>query len=352
MDRYLIGVNEKGEPEVVLNPDLVYLDTSAWIDLFKSFARNKEKLIDQIANAVNNNTFRLFLSVSNFLEMIATHGDVSENFSPEYLNAIQYIRITSAQQSPFIIDQEVFRFLDKKKFEVKILDPGNVALDSMIEGFEERKKGNTEWFKERRKWFDEAKERDRVLDLEADIYEQSGVIQYPSFFEYFKSRGETISGPIEEVKKRRLQLGRKKQKYTKKRQPVEEDEILLYAGHRISISIAAKYGAEKLSMILTNPFFRLLGKDDIVRSLKRGAELTLPVLREELPGLYWQSKIAYYNHYRGSQRAGGQLGDRQHAVYIPYCNYFATSDKMLVKALETEYSCILTKNNLHLFQIK
>ena len=70
-----------------------------------------------------------------------------------------------------------------------------------------------------------------------------------------------------------------------------------------------------------------------------------------MPALYWQAKVDYYNRYYGRQRATGQLGDRNHAVYIPYCNYFGTSDDRLIKALGSEFKAVLVENNLHLFRI-
>jgi hypothetical protein len=67
-----------------------------------------------------------------------------------------------------------------------------------------------------------------------------------------------------------------------------------------------------------------------------------------MPALYWQAKVDYYNRYHGRQSASGQLGDRNHAVYIPYCDYFGTSDDRLIKALETEFQVVLIKDRLRL----
>jgi len=276
---------------------------------------------------------------------IKSHGDISDNFSPDHFSALDYVRQTSVYQPPIITEQEVVRFVNRTKDEVRILDKKSVALNSIEEG-------NTEWFQKIRKWWDEENERDRVLNLDADIYELSGIITYDSFSELIKSRNDMLSGPIEKVKTKRLEIAQKKIVYKGKKDiPSEEEEVLKYVKHRIETNLVEKYGVEKVSMVISNLGIIFPGWINIAKVIHRNSRLTLSKVRRDFPGLYWQSKIGYYNYYYGSQRAGGQLGDRNHAVYIPYCNYFATSDDILVNALESEFNTIFIKDNIHLFKI-
>jgi hypothetical protein len=154
MKRIIIGrsMEKPGENVVAINPDFLYLDTSVWIEMFKAYLINKERIIDEIGAAIGNNEFRLLVSTINFIELITKHGDISENFSSDRFSAIDYVRQTSFHQPTIITEQEVIRFVNKTKDEVRILDMRNVALNSIIEGFEQRRKGNTEWFQKIRKW--------------------------------------------------------------------------------------------------------------------------------------------------------------------------------------------------------
>ncbi len=353
MDRILISpLIKNGKHEVTVNPDFIYLDTSAWIDMFGAYVKYKEKTIERIARAIGNHDFRTLISVVNFFELIGTGGDISKNFSAEYLNAISNIRMTSAHQPKIIIDQEVLRFIDKDEQEVRILDANQVALNHMIEGFEQRQKGNDAWFREKRIFWDEMNIRDRTLDLEADMNELSGIMGYPSFSSLVMSRDHTLSVDIQAVTERKSELANNKVRYKGKKEiPSEEEELLKYARHRLEFSIAEKYGHAEVSMIISNPRFIFPGRDNIIADLISGSQLTFSKLKEQLPGLYWSAKITYYNYYHGPQRAGGQFGDRNHAVYIPYSNYFATSDQMIVNALKSEYTSIFAVDNLHLFKI-
>lgn len=354
MKRIIIGRSKEkpGENVVAINPDFLYLDTSVWIGMFNAYLINKERIIDEIGAAIGNNEFRLLVSTINVFELIRPHGDISQNFSPDHFSAIDYVRQTSVHQPTIITEQEVVRFVNKTRDGVRILDTSNAAINDIIEGFEQRKKGNTEWFQKRRKWWDECEERDRVLNLEADMYELSGIINYDSFSDAIKSRSDIISGPIEEVKVKKLDMVQKKILYKgKKAIPPEEEEIIKYIRHRIDMNLAQKYGHEKVSMVASNLGIVFPGWVNIAKDIWRASHLTISKVKKEFPGLYWQAKITYYNYYHGSQRAGGQMGDRNHAVYIPYCNYFGTSDETLVKALGSEFNTILIKDNIHLFKV-
>lgn len=355
MDRVIISPIEKdGKYDVVLNPNFIYLDASAWIDMFEAYSIHKERIIEEIAKTIGDNNFRILFSVVNFLELIGKDGDISKNFSAEYLHAIDYVPIVSAHQPTIVTNQEVFGFLDKDTSGVRILDSSNLALKKMIEGFEQRKRGNTAWFEKERRWWDEMQERDRVLDLEADIWELSGIQPSPS--NVIKLTRDIMTGPIRIIKNKRSDLVKKKITYKGKKQiPLEEKEILKYAGNGITFKIGWKYGEEKVSMLISKPSFVFPGEPNILmdlrRDLKRGTELTFPILKKQLPALYWLAKVTYYNYYHGRQRSGGQSGDRNHAVYIPYSNYFATSDRLLVNALKSEYTSVFHRDNLYLFRI-
>lgn len=228
-------MNGDGKSVVAVNPDFVYLDTSVWIDLFQAYRTKNDRIIDRIAGAVGNPEYRLLVSTINFIELIGTSGDISMHFSPESLRALDYVRQTSLRQPPLITEQEVQRFVNRTKTEVRILDQDNFALTSIAKACKQRKIGSTLWLSDVRRQWDEENARDRVLNLDADLYELTGAIAYGSVTD--------------------------------------------------------------------------------------------------------------------RQRASGQLGDRNHAVYIPYCDYFGTSDGRLIKALETEFKAVLVEDNLHLFRV-
>lgn len=350
MDRILISVTENGKHEVRINPKFLYLDTSAWINIFQKYVKHKEKIITKIAEAIENE-FTILFSVVNFFELIGTKGDISINFSSNHLNAIERIRMTSANQPKIIIDQEVWKFINKEDFEIRILDTSHVALNKLNEGVEERKKGNLSWFKEIREWWDEINKRDRTLNLEADIIELSGIMSYPNFISFLRSRDQILSGPINLVNDRKAELIDKKIRYKGKKQfPSLKEELLKYARHRFESSLAEKYGYSQVSMMVSNPNFIFPGRDNIIRDIMSALELTFSKLKQQLPALYWSAKITYDNYYHRKQRSGGQFGDRNHAVYIPYSNYFATSDQLFVDVLKTEYSSIVI-DGLNLFKI-
>jgi len=236
--------------------------------------------------------------------------------------------------------------------EVRILDQDNVAIKSIAEGFKQRKNGNSQWFREKRDWWDECNERDRVMNLDADLYELSQIITYDSLSEMVRARNEVLKGPIERVMARRLELVQKKFSYKGRKEiPPEEQEIVLNIRRRIDNNFWEKYGTERVSMVVSNLEVVFPKSAKIARDIARSSRLTLAEARKEMPGLYWQTKVDYYNRYYGRQSAGGQLGDRNHAVYIPYCNYFGTSDVRLVKALESEFKAILVTDKLRLFRI-
>jgi hypothetical protein len=119
--------------------------------------------------------------------------------------------------------------------------------------------------------------------------------------------------------------------------------------HRIDKHLREKHGAEKVSMVASKLRVVFPGYARITRDIARSSQLTISVAKRNMPGIYWQAKIDYYNRYFGRQGAGGQLGDRNHAVYIPYCSYFGTCDGRLVKALESECKTAFAEGGLRLF---
>ena len=292
------------------------------------------------------------VSTVNFLELIGTRGDVSRNFSPESLQALDYVRQTSVHQPPTITEQEVQRFVSRAKSQVRILDSDNVAISSFAKASEHRKNGKTEWFRDTRRWWDDFNERDRVLNLDADLYELSQVITYDSLAAMVRARTEVLQGPLDRVKERRMALVRQKMSYKgKKDVPLEAKEIILNIRHRIDRHLWERHGTAKMSTATSKLGIVFPGSDRIARDIARSSRLTITEAKTEMPALYWQAKVDYYNRYHGHQSAGGQLGDRNHAVYIPYCDYFGTSDDRLVKALESEFKVVLVEDKLHLFRI-
>jgi hypothetical protein len=354
MKRVFVGLSRKGDGtyETAVNPDLMYLDTCVWIEMFNTYRTKKEKIIEEMARAVGNSEFRLLVSIINFFELIRPKGDVSGNFIPAHFSALDYVLQTSLLDPFFVTEQEVVRFLEDGKEEVRILDSSNGALNSIIEAFEERNKGNTEWFQRIRKQWDEHNERDRLANVNADLYELSGVIAYSSFAESMRARDDILSGSSEVTKAKRLDLMKRKMAYKGRKDiPPEDEEILKHIRYRLDDHLAKKYGEAQWSMVASNLGVVFPGSNKIARGIIKSARLTITKARERMPGLYWQGKIHYYNYYHGPQSGGGQLGDRNHAVYIPYCDYFGTSDPRLVKALKTEFESIYTKDMLHLFRI-
>jgi hypothetical protein len=341
-----------GKYVMAVDPDLVYLDTCVWIEMFQAYRNKQERIIENIAAAVGNDEFRLLVSTINFFELIGTSGDISEHFAPESFRALDYVRLTSVHQPPMITEQEVVRFVNRASHEARILDQDNVAIKSIAEAFEQRKKGNAEWFRKIRGWWNESNERDRVMNLDADIYELSHIITYNSFSDMVRIRNEVLNGPIDKVKARRLELGQKKVTYKGTKEiPSEGKEIVLNIRRRIDRTFCEKYGAAEVSMVVSNLGVVFRGSTEIARDVARSSRLTLAEARKEMPALYWQAKVDYYNRYYGQQNASGQLGDRNHAVYIPYCNYFGTSDERLIKALESEFQVVLVRDKLRLFRI-
>ena len=355
MKRVFVGPSRKGDGtyETAVNPDLLYLDTCVWIEIFNTYRTKKEKIIEEIARAVGNNEFRLLISIINFFELIRPKGDVSGNFIPGHFRALDYVRQTSLLDPSFITEQEVVRFLEDGKEEVRILDINNEALNSIIKACEGREKGDTEWLKGIRKQWDEHNERDRVANVNADLYELSGVIAYSSYAEAMGARDDILSGSAEATKTKRLNLMQRKMAYKGRKDiPPEGEEILKHIRYRLDTHAAKKYGSAEVSMVVSNLGIVFPRSAQIARDIIKGTRLTILEARRRMPGLYWQGKINYYNYYHGSQSGSGQLGDRNHAVYIPYCDYFGTSDPRLVRALRTEFESIYKKDMLHLFKIE
>lgn len=353
MKRIIIGpsMEQDGKPVVAVNPDFVYLDTSVWIELFQAYRTRKDRLIERIGKAVGNQEYRLLVSTVNFFELIGTSGDISGHFCPDSFRALDFVRQTSALQPPMIPEQEVRRFVNQTKSEVRILDRENLAIKSMMEAFEQRKNGNTQWVHDRRQWWDECNERDKVLNLDADLYELTGVIAYDSMTNVIRARNEVLHGPLDGVKARREQLARKKMGHKgKKAIPPEGKEIMELIRHRIDRYLREKYGAAKVNMVASRLGLVFPEWTRIARDIARSARLSLSDAKKEMPAVYWQAKVDYYNRYYGRQGASGQLGDRNHAVYIPYCSYFGTCDNRLVKALESEFTAVFVEDGLHLFR--
>jgi hypothetical protein len=352
--RIIIGpsMEKDGKPVVAVNPDLVYLDTSVWIELFQAYRTRKDRLIERIGKAVGNQEYRLLVSTVNFFELIGTSGDISGHFCPESFRALDFVRQTSVLQPPLIPDQEVQRFVNQTRSGVRILDRENLAISSIAEAFQQRKNGNIQWFRDKRRWWDECNERDRALNLDADLYELTGVIAYDSMADMIKARNELLYGPIDSVKARKGKLAQKKMGYKGKKDiPPEGTEIVQLIRHRIDRYLRGKYGTAKVSMVASKLGLVFPGCTRIARDIARSSKLLLSNARKEMPAAYWQAKVDYYNRYYGRQGASGQLGDRNHAVYIPYCSYFGTSDDRIVKALASEFTAVFVEDHLHLFRI-
>ena len=356
MKRIIISPTEKENVyEITKNPILIYFDSSALIDIFKEYHDNGKNIAEEIGDRIGNRRFRILLSVVNFLELIGTKGDISINFSESHLNAINNIKIISANQPTIITNQEVLRFIEYKKDGIMIFDPDHIAIKNIQKAVEERTQGETTWLSEQRKWWDEMEERDKVLDLEADLWELSGVKNSPSTID--KLRDNILNCPIDEVRNRKLKLTQSKQIYQgRKKIPSERSEIYSYAANRITVNINLKYGRQKVWMLMANKDFIFPGEPNLrrnyLRDLARGTELTFNTIKTQMPGLYWQAKITYFNQYHGNQRSGGKHGDRNHAVYLPYSNYFATCDHIMAEAIQTEHRLVFRRGNIHLFKIK
>lgn len=355
MKRIIISSTEKeGVHEVTKNPILIYFDSSALIDIFKEYHNDGKNIAEEIGDRIGNRCYRILLSVVNFLELIGTKGDISINFSESHLNPIRNIRIISANQPTIITNQEVLRFIEYRKDGIMIFDSDHIATKHMQKAVEERKRGETTWFSEQRNWWDEMEMRNKVLDLEADITELSGARSSPS--EIDKLRDHIINCPIDEVRNRKLKLVQAKQIYQgRKKIPSERAEIYSYAANRITVNVNLKYGREKVWMLMTKPDFIFPGapnlRRDYLRDLARGTELTFNTVKTQMPSLYWQAKITYFNQYYGNQRSGGKQGDRNHAVYLPYSNYFATCDRIMADAIQTEHRLVFKTGNIHFFKI-
>jgi hypothetical protein len=167
----------------------------------------------------------------------------------------------------------------------------------------------------------------------------------------FKARLEVLRGPLDAVKASRQRLAEKKMKHRGgKRIPPEDQEILENIRHRIEKHLSEKHGAEKVSIVTSKLNIVSPGCTRIARDIARSSQLSVSVAKEKMPAIYWQAKVDYYNRYFGRQSAGGQLGDRNHAVYIPYCSYFGTCDGRLVKALESECKTAFAEGGLRLFR--
>jgi hypothetical protein len=234
-----------------------------------------------------------------------------------------------------------------------IFDPDHIVTKNIQKAVEKRKQGETTWLAEQRKWWDEMEERDKVLDLEADLSELSRTMKSPS--EIDKLRDHILNCPIDEVRNIKLKLSHAKQIFQgRKHIPSERAEIYSYAANRITVNVNLKYGREKVWMLMANPNFIFPGEPylrrDYLKDLARGTELTFKIVKTQMPGLYWQAKITYFNQYHGNQSSGGKYGDRNHAVYLPYSNYFATCDRIMANAIQTEHRLVFKRWNLHLFK--
>jgi hypothetical protein len=298
MRRIIIGpsMEKGGKPVVAINPDLVYLDTSVWIDLFEAYRSTQDRLIERIGKAVGNEEYRLLVSTINFLELIGKSGDISRHFCPESFRALDFVRQTSLVHPPLIPEQEVQRFVNQTRSEVRILDPQNIATRSIAEAFEQRKTGNTEWFSEKRKYWDECNERDRAMNLDADVYELTGVIAYESMADLMGARDQMLHGPRDSVKTRKEKLAQQKMKQKgKKDLPPVATEILNLIRHRIDQYLCLKYGTAEVSMVASRQGLVFPGSARIARDMVRSSKLSLSDARKEMPGAYWQAKVDYYN---------------------------------------------------------
>jgi hypothetical protein len=214
LDRLIISsIDKDGKYHTVLNPPLMYLDSSAWIDILNAYSVGGENIVEGIGKAIGDTTFRILFSLINFHELIGKHGDISHNFSRERLEAIR-APILSALIPPMIIDQEVSRFLDRTTDGVRILDPSHVAVRSMHKASQDREAGSIAWLSEQRQSWDEMLERDRVLELEADVWEHSRITPSPS--QVITMRNDILSGSLHIAREKRARLAKMKQAYKEK----------------------------------------------------------------------------------------------------------------------------------------
>jgi hypothetical protein len=184
-----------------------------------------------------------------------------------------------------------------------------------------------------------------VLNLDADLYELTGVVAYDSAADMARARSEILRGTADAVRAKREELALRKVSHRGRKDiPPEEREIVQNIRHRIDRHLSEKYGTAQVSMVASKLGIVFPGWNRIAHDITRSSRLTLLQAKREMPALYWQAKVDYYNRYYGKQRASGQLGDRNHAVYIPYCNYFGTSDDRLAKALESEFKAVISVN--------
>ena len=355
MRRVLVSTNLDGEEEITVDPDFMYFDTSAWIYILDSCENDRFNVIDDIAESIRDCSFRLLVSVINFFELITPSGDITRNFAPDRNKAFDYVHMISAQQPSIVSGQELARFLDKKSTDIYIFDQDHTALREMLAAQGSRKSGDLTSLIGKQQWWEEFKQRDRIMNLLADSYELSGIAQCPH--SNLKARIAISTDPLDNLSYRKDELIKYKKRHKGKRYVSPQEETLLrYAGNKITKFIENRYGREEVAMLLSIPSFIFPGRKNLIKyviaDLKRGSELTFSELRTRLPGVYWQSKVTYYNYYYGHQKALSQSGDHNHAVYIPYTNYFGTCDRLFAEAIKTEYPIVYVRDKLQLFRIK
>lgn len=347
--------DKKGNYEIQVDMAILYLDTSAWIDIVEAFTEKRVKLLTTVTRQFGNPKMGVFLSIVNFLELIRRDGDVSRFFSNKAKNAFNYINLLSIREPGYIVETEISNYLDANMRDIPLLDTRtHTALKLFNNAFFKRKVNDEPWFIKHRKAFDEMVKRDKTLDLSADIIEVSKKNPYSSFKELHTDFLNIVQNPMSEITKKKDILSREKNKRgsiktNPQNIPSEKELIVKYAPYRIHRTLVRKYGMEKFNNFLSNPTNLFPEREAILADYQRMYSLNVEQIKNAFPGLYWELKITYWNKYKAKSRTG-DLGDRNHAIYIPYVNYFATSDGVLIEALETEYSCVFSYGKIKIFK--
>jgi hypothetical protein len=59
MNRVIISAKQiNGKYKAVVNPVLIYLDFSVWIEIFNAYLKQKEKLIEKIVETIGTDNYK------------------------------------------------------------------------------------------------------------------------------------------------------------------------------------------------------------------------------------------------------------------------------------------------------
>lgn len=338
---------------------LLYLDTSAWIDVVKKYVEENVHFIPISKLGLQCKELSLGVSRTNFFELIRLKEPViSRLFSAESLAAFNESPLIGLEETSAVIENEVQCFLDGRSSTRSIF---NETVTKLFETAKEKHTTNDfEWFASHRRIYDENIRRDRALDLSADIDELSALYRHDSFLSLHSKMQEIITTPIEELKELREQLSAKKDQLhnargSKRTVPDEDKTVSQYVHNRIQRTLAHKFGPERVSAFFSNPRIQFPGNAELERNVRAMLSLTADRAKEITPGLYWNSKVTYFNQYYDKQGETGKLGDRNHATYIPYVDFFATADATLIKALSSTLKAagtfpICSEKTIHIFR--